>query len=178
MTTDDDENEYAAEEAAEQEAKPRGPNYITPAGHKKLTDEIEYLGGIDRPRVVREVKDAAAQGDRSENAEYIYGKRRLREIDRRMRFLKKRLDAALIVDPSIDRGAVVYFGATVDIEYEDGARATYQIVGEDEIDASTGRISHRSPIGASLLRKNQGDEVELRTPSGVRVFEIIRVRYL
>jgi transcription elongation factor GreB len=153
------------------------PNYITPAGFKRLADELIRLRTIDRPKVVQEVSDAAAQGDRSENAEYIYGKKKLREIDRRMRWLGKRIDAATVVDPKQQRGERVFFGATVVLEDDDGDEHTYQLVGEDEIDAPAGRISWKSPIGAALLRKQVDDEVKVRTPSGVRAFTIVEVRY-
>jgi transcription elongation factor GreB len=120
---------------------------------------------------------AAAQGDRSENAEYIYGKRKLREIDRRMRFLGKRIDAAVVVDPAQERGAKIFFGALVVLEDDDGAELEWQLVGEDEIDAAHRRISWRSPIGAALLGKKEGDDVRVQTPSGARKFTIVEVRY-
>ncbi len=154
------------------------PNYITPAGAKKLQDELAHLLGHERRKVVQEVADAAAQGDRSENAEYIYGKKRLREIDRRIHFLTRRLDAAVLVAPDTERPAgKVFFGATVDIEDEDGARSRYQIVGEDEIDLARGRVSWRSPIGKSLLKKQIGDTVVLRRPSGEVELTIVDVAY-
>jgi transcription elongation factor GreB len=153
------------------------PNYITPAGFKRLVDELLDLRTVQRPKVVQEVSDAAAQGDRSENAEYIYGKRKLREIDRRMRFLHKRIDAAVVVDPNQKRGAKVFFGATVVLEDDDGAELEWQLVGEDEIDAAHRRISWRSPIGAALLGKQEGDDVRVQTPSGARKFSIVEVRY-
>ena len=153
------------------------PNYITPAGYKRLVDELTDLRTVQRPKVVQEVADAAAQGDRSENAEYIYGKRKLREIDRRMRFLGKRIDAAVVVDPAAKRGAKVFFGAVVVLEDDDGAELEWQLVGEDEIDAARRRISWRSPIGAALLGKKEGDDVRVTTPSGPRSFTIVEVRY-
>jgi transcription elongation factor GreB len=153
------------------------PNYITPAGYKRLVDELVHLRTVARPKVVQEVSDAAAQGDRSENAEYIYGKRKLREIDRRMRFLGKRIDAAVVVDPAEKRGPKVFFGATVVLEDDDGAELEWQLVGEDEIDGAHRRISWRSPIGAALLGKKDGDEVRVQTPAGPRSFTIVEVRY-
>lgn len=154
------------------------PNYITPAGAKKLQEELTHLLLNERRKVVQEVADAAAQGDRSENAEYIYGKKRLREIDRRIRFLTKRLDTAVLVAPSQERrDGKAYFGATVEIEDEDGNRASYQIVGEDEIDLTRGRVSWRSPIGRSLLKKAEGDTVILRRPSGEVELTVLSVRY-
>lgn len=154
------------------------PNYITPAGAKKLQEELTHLLLNERRKVVQEVADAAAQGDRSENAEYIYGKKRLREIDRRIRFLTKRLDTAVLVAPNQGRrDGKAYFGATVEIEDEDGNRASYQIVGEDEIDLTRGRVSWRSPIGRSLLKKAEGDTVILRRPSGEVELTVLSVRY-
>lgn len=155
------------------------PNYITPLGAKKLQVELTNLLSNERRKVVQEVADAAAQGDRSENAEYIYGKKRLREIDRRIHFLTKRLDTAVLVDPSEQRkDGKVYFGATVEIEDEDGIRTSYQIVGEDEIDLGRGRVSWRSPLGRSLLKKAEGDTVILRRPSGEVELTVVSVRYL
>jgi transcription elongation factor GreB len=153
------------------------PNYITPEGFKRLADELIRLRTVDRPKVVQEVSDAAAQGDRSENAEYIYGKKKLREIDRRMRFLGKRIDAAVIVNPKEQRGPKVFFGATVVLEDDDGEELTWKLVGEDEIAAGERRISWRSPIGAALLGKKEGDDVRVKTPSGVRKFSVVEVRY-
>jgi transcription elongation factor GreB len=152
------------------------PNYITPEGAKKLQEELGALRSKERPKVVTEVADAAAQGDRSENAEYIYGKKRLREIDRRMRFLTKRLESAVVVAPGeTRRDGKVFFGAIVEIEDEEGTRTRYQIVGEDEIDLSRGRVSWRSPIGRSLLKKEEGDTVILRRPSGEVELTIVSV---
>jgi transcription elongation factor GreB len=152
-------------------------NYITPAGFKRLTDELMKLQKIDRPKVVQEVSDAAAQGDRSENAEYIYGKRKLREIDRRMRFLGKRIDAAVVIDPKQKRGDKIFFGATVVVEDDEGDELTYQLVGEDEIDVTRKRISWRSPIGSALLGKSVDDDVRVKTPAGVKSFTVVEVRY-
>jgi len=152
------------------------PNYITKEGAKRLQEELGHLRSRERPKVVQEVADAAAQGDRSENAEYIYGKKRLREIDRRMRFLTKRLEAVQIVtEPATtDR---IFFGATVEVEDEDGARSSYRIVGEDEIDLKRGDVSWRSPIGRALLKKETGDVVVLRRPSGEIELTVVSIRY-
>ena len=151
---------------------------MTPAGYKKLSEELIRLRTVDRPKVCQEVADAAALGDRSENAEYIYGKRKLREIDRRMRFLSKRIDAAVVVDPKEQRGPKVFFGATVVLEDDDeGGELTWKLVGEDEIEGSERRISWRSPIGAALLGKKEGDGVRVKTPAGSRRFTIVEVRY-
>ena len=153
------------------------PNYMTPEGARKLSEEMARLRH-ERPKVVQEVADAAAQGDRSENAEYIYGKKKLREIDRRMHFLTHRLKDAVVVDPKEQRGDKVFFGATVDIEDEEGARSTYFIVGEDEIDGAHGKISYKSPIGRALLGKRLGDVITVRRPSGEVELEIVSVRYI
>jgi transcription elongation factor GreB len=154
------------------------PNYITPAGARKLSMELDRLRSIDRPRVGPEVADAAAQGDRSENAEYIYGKKKLREIDRRMHTLTKRLEKAVVVNPAEQRGDKIFFGATVEVEEETGARRVYQIVGEDEIDSAAGRISWRSPVGRALLGKRSGDVILVRRPAGEVEIEILSVRYV
>jgi transcription elongation factor GreB len=154
------------------------PNYITPAGAKKLSEELGRLRSVERPRVVQEVADAAAQGDRSENAEYIYGKKKLREIDRRMHYLTKRLEKAVVVDPAAQRGDKVFFGATVEIEEESGGRRVFQIVGEDETDGDSGRISWRSPVGRSMLGKREGDVVLVRRPAGEVEIEILSIKYI
>jgi transcription elongation factor GreB len=152
------------------------PNYITPEGAKKLAKELDDLLTRERPKVVDEVQSAAADGDRSENASYIYGKRRLREIDRRIRFLTKRLEAARVIDETV-RADQVFFGAWVAIEGEDGARREYRIVGEDEVDPANGRISWRSPLGRALLKKKTGDVVLVRRPAGEVEVTIVAVRY-
>jgi transcription elongation factor GreB len=158
-------------------APPPPPNYITRAGAKRLQEELGRLRSKDRPKIVQEVSDAAAQGDRSENAEYIYGKRKLREIDRRMQFLTKRLEKAVLVEPRTDGTTKIFFGAIVDLEDEDGVRTTYQIVGEDEIDLGAKRISWRSPLGRVLLGKKCDDTVVLRKPNGEVELTILAVAY-
>ena len=152
-------------------------NYITPRGHKRLQDELDALWGTIRPKVVDEVHYAASLGDRSENAEYIYGKKKLRKIDRRVRWLRKRLESAEVVDPAIDRGIRVYFGATVTLGYPDGTERTLDLVGEDEIEPDKGRISWRSPIGKAVMRKEEGDSVKIRGPEGMIEAEIVEVAY-
>lgn len=168
---EDDDDEVALPSARVGEG-----NYISPAGLLALQTERNHLLRVERPRVVGEVADAAAMGDRSENAEYIYGKRRLREIDRRLRFLQKRIDLAVVVapgpPPQPDR---VAFGALVTLETEDGAVRRWQIVGEDEVDLSAGKISLRSPIGLGLLGKRVDEEVTIHTPAGPRDFVILAV---
>ncbi|HVX95672.1 MAG TPA: transcription elongation factor GreB, partial [Polyangia bacterium] len=159
---------------------PRPPekNYITRAGHRKLTEEFDFLRNKKRPEVVGALADAAAEGDRSENAEYIYRKKQLREIDRRLRFLAKRLDIAVIVDPTEQkRRDRVFFGATVTVEDEDGETVTYRIVGADETGPS-GDISWRSPVGRALLGKALGDTVNVTFHAGVRELTIAEIDYV
>jgi transcription elongation factor GreB len=153
------------------------PVYITREGAKRLQEELSDLLWQQRPKVVQDVADAAAQGDRSENAEYIYGKKKLREIDRRINWLTKRLESATVVEPRADAVDAAFFGAYVDVEDEDGAQASYRIVGEDEIDLDRGHISWRSPLGRVLLKRRAGDTVLLRRPSGEVELTIVRVRY-
>lgn len=157
--------------------RPKGSAYITPAGAKRLRDELTALWTVERPRITQEVSDAAAQGDRSENAEYQYGKRRLREIDRRVRFLTKRLEELVVVkDPPSDPERV-FFGAYVEIEDEDGETTLYRIVGPDEFDSDRGWISLDAPVARALLGKRLGDEVTVVRPKGAATFTITQVRY-
>ena len=156
----------------------QGPNYITPAGYRRLRDEQDQLRLGERPHIVDEVARAAAMGDRSENAEYIYGKKRLREIDRRLRFLDKRIEAAEMVDPATDRGDKVYFGATVDLDYPNGQKRTYALVGEDELDPDRGWISWRSPLGRILMGRTEGDMVVLTHEDQITPIELMEVRYI
>jgi len=157
---------------------PAASKYVTPAGARRLRAELEQLWREERPRVTQAVAAAAAQGDRSENAEYTYGKRRLREIDRRVRFLRRRLEGMVVVDtPPADPGRV-YFGAWVEIEAEDGTRARHRIVGPDEFDMAPGYISMDSPLGRSLLRRGIDDEVSVETPAGNRVYVIVSIEYV
>ena len=158
-------------------APERSPVYLTRQGAKKLQDELAGLLWRARPAIVQEVADAAAQGDRSENAEYIYGKKKLREIDRRIHFLTKRLERATVVEPRSDGTEAAYFGAYVEVEGEDGVRVTYRIVGEDEIDLGLGHICWRSPLGRCLLKREAGDTVRLSRPSGEVELTIVAVRY-
>ena len=151
------------------------PNYLTPDGAKKLSVELDQLMRIERPRVVREVADAAAQGDRSENAEYIYGKRRLREIDRRVRFLTKRLESAVVVKPGSVGGDKVRFGARVTVQDEHGKQSRYHLVGPDESDPGQGRLSFQSPLGRALLNKCVGDVVTVQRPVGELEVEILEI---
>ncbi len=154
-----------------------GSKFITPEGARRLRAELDFLWRIQRPEVTRAVSEAAALGDRSENAEYIYGKRQLREIDRRVRYLRKRLEGMTIVDrPPTDRSRI-YFGAWVTLEDEQGREMEYRIVGPDEFDAAEGLISMDSPLGRALLRKALDDEITLELPAGTTTFVIIGIRY-
>ena len=153
-------------------------NYITPAGYKRLVDELTYLHTVERPKVVREVSDAAAEGDRSENAAYIYGKRRLREIDRRMGFLQRRLRHVVVVDNKSQGRARVFFGATVEVEDEDsGEKLRLRIVGVDEVEAGAGCISWQSPVGRALLGKKLDDTVIVKWHAGRRELTILSIAY-
>jgi transcription elongation factor GreB len=152
-------------------------SYITPDGAKKLRAELDQLWTVERPRVTQEVADAAAQGDRSENAEYIYGKRRLREIDRRVRFLSKRLDEVTIVTEPPTDPSRAFFGAYVTLEDEDGEEVTYRIVGPDESNVEKGWISMEAPVAKALFGKREGDEVMVRRPKGDITYTIAGVRY-
>lgn len=155
---------------------PKPPNYITPNGIERIQKELEFLQKVERPKVTREVAYAASLGDRSENAEYIFGKKRLRKIDGRLRFLISRLDNIVIVDPAEQSGERVLFGATVLLEI-DGEERTYRIYGEDEVDVENGILSWRSPLAHAVLGRDEGEEVRFRAPGGERAVEIIEVRY-
>lgn len=153
-------------------------NYMTPEGHQKMKDEFLRLIGVDRPEVVNIVSWAASNGDRSENGDYIYGKRRLREIDRRLRFLSKRLDIAEVVNPSVHHGSdQIFFGATVLYENQLGETVTVTIVGVDEFDPLRGKISWVSPVARALTKARVGDSVSLRTPLGLDELIILDVTY-
>jgi transcription elongation factor GreB len=153
------------------------PNFITPMGLLRIQRELEWLQKRERPRITREVSHAASLGDRSENAEYIYGKKRLREIEKRMHFLMHRLDKPQVIDPGQQSGKRVVFGATVTIADEDGAEKTWKIYGEDEVDVDKGILSIMSPIARAVIGKNEGDTVKFAAPGGVREVEIVSVRY-
>jgi transcription elongation factor GreB len=153
-------------------------NYMTPAGYKRLRDEADQLWNVERPRVVRERTAAAELGDRSENAEYLYAGKRLREIDRRLGFLNRRLEHAVVVDPKDQKGDRVLFGATVDLENEEGEAITYRIVGEDESDPAKGKINWKSPLARALLKRRAGDVVTFRKPTGDEAeYTLLAVRY-
>ncbi len=150
-------------------------NYITPEGFNKLQEEFRVLFNEERPKLVETVAWAAGNGDRSENGDYIYGKKRLREIDSRLLFLRDRIESAQVVDPKTLTGDKVVFGATVTIEQEEGGKKIYQIVGEDEIDPAKNRISWKSPMAKALLGKSAGDEIEIDRPAGVLYAEIMKI---
>lgn len=150
-------------------------NYITPLGLEKLKSELRKLRDDERPKLLETIAWAASNGDRSENADYIYGKKRLREIEKRLRFLMKRLEIAEVVDPRTISTDKVTFGAMVTICDDDGVETIYQIVGEDEIDAKAGKISWKSPIARALLGKKQGDAVSVHRPAGTIEVEIISI---
>ena len=152
-------------------------NYITPAGYRRLQEELARLWKAERPPIVTTVAWAAGNGDRSENGDYIYGKRKLREIDRRIRYLSKTLDGVMVVDNSGRTHERVHFGATVTIRFETGAEREVTIVGVDELDSGDQRVSWRSPLAKALLTAKVGDTVTLRAPRGPERLEIIAVRY-
>lgn len=172
-------NDESDDEDVSLPALPHGTkNYMTPQCYRRMLDEREHLVRVERPEVANIVAWAASNGDRSENGDYLYGKRRLREIDRRIRFLSKRIDFAEVVDPAT-RPATdqIFFGATVTYEDDAGQEHTIRIVGIDEADASVGDVSWISPIARALLKAHEGDTVKLPTPSGVQHLEIVEVKY-
>ncbi|MDQ3272086.1 MAG: transcription elongation factor GreB [Pseudomonadota bacterium] len=155
-----------------------GKNYITPRGYARLRDELLDLIDNERPKIVEVVHWAASNGDRSENGDYHYGKKRLREIDRRIRFLTKRLEIAEVSDPAVHHGNdQVFFGATVTYADESGAKQTVTILGIDEADSALNQVSWISPIARALLKSRVGDEVKLATPAGIRDIEVVEVQY-
>ncbi|HMA90852.1 MAG TPA: transcription elongation factor GreB [Burkholderiales bacterium] len=175
LKEDDTTGELAAE--APQAAPAAARNYISPAGYARLDAERRHLVEVERPEVVRTVSWAASNGDRSENGDYIYGKRRLREIDRRVRFLIKRLESAEIVASAGRESDQVFFGATVRLRAADGAQRVVTIVGIDEVDPARGRVSWISPIARALLKAREGDVVRVVAPAGVEELEIVQVEY-
>ena len=161
-------------------ALPKGAkNYITPAGHERLREELRQLRGVERPKVVETVSWAAGNGDRSENGDYIYGKKRLREIDRRIRFLVKRLESDEVVDMRRQtKRDQVFFGATVTYANSRDEERTVRIVGVDEVRHELGEVSWVSPVGRALLKAAEGDVVKLRTPGGIEELEVLEISYL
>lgn len=157
--------------------KAKDKNYITPKGLARLQDEYDFLKKVERPKVCDLVSWAASLGDRSENADYLYGKKRLREIDRRMRFLSHRISCAFVINPVNREMSQIQFGATVELENDQGKREKFSIVGVDEIDGHYGKISWKSPLGKSLLGKDVGDVIVVQAPKGEKEYEIISFVY-
>ena len=153
------------------------PNYITHIGFEKLQVEFRELFQNERPKLVETIAWAAGNGDRSENGDYIYGKKRLREIDKRLKFLRDRIESAQVINPSEVKSEKIVFGATVEILDEDGESKSLQIVGEDETEPSSNRISWKSPVAKALLGKKVGDEVKVERPAGTTYYEVIKVEY-
>lgn len=153
------------------------PRYITPEGFRRLAAEHERIWSVERPRIVAEVEAAAALGDRSENAEYLYGKRKLRELDRRLRFLSRRMDGLTVVSPAPHPTGRAYFGAWVTVEHEDGTARTYRLVGPDELDVPAGHISVEAPLGRALLGRAPGDVVRVQRPAGSAELEVLEVAW-
>jgi transcription elongation factor GreB len=149
--------------------------YITPDGFRRLLAEHQEIWTVQRPRIVREVEAAAAMGDRSENAEYIYGKRKLRELDGRLRFLSQKMDALTVLEPKADKSGKAWFGAWVTVEQEDGEAKTWRLVGADEFDVAGGLLSVDSPLGRALLGKKKGDVVTVQRPAGPAEATILKV---
>jgi transcription elongation factor GreB len=174
-----------ADDAPDDELEPEpGPalpagakNYITPAGHRRLRGELAQLWEVERPKLVETIAWAASNGDRSENADYIYGKRRLREVDRRIRFLSKRLEVAEVVDNAGQDHERVFFGATVTYADRAGNERTVSIVGMDEVDPARGRVSWIAPVAKALLKAREGELVTVRTPGGAEEIEVLAIRY-
>ena len=158
-------------------SEPPGSQYSTPEGARRLREELDHLWRILRPQVTRAVQEAAAQGDRSENAEYIYGKRQLREIDRRVRFLRKRLEGLVVVNRPPDDPSRVFFGAWVTLEDERGEETQVRIVGPDEIDPARRYVSMDAPLARALMGKRRDDEIRVEVPGGNRTYVVIEVRY-
>jgi transcription elongation factor GreB len=172
------EDDDGDEDAPEAQLPAGTRNYMTKRGHAQIRTEFEHLVKVERPAIVQVVSWAAGNGDRSENGDYIYGKKRLREIDRRIRFLAKRLETAVIVDPSEQQNVEqVFFAATVTVCDAEGIEATYQIVGIDEANASQGMISWISPLARALMKAREGDTVRFDSPGGLRELDVIEVRY-
>ena len=158
-------------------SEPPGSQYSTPEGARRLREELDHLWRILRPQVTRAVQEAAAQGDRSENAEYIYGKRQLREIDRRVRFLRKRLESLVVVSRPPDDRSRVFFGAWVMVEDERGAESEFRIVGPDELDPARRYVSMDSPLARALMGRRTDDEVTIEVPGGRKTYVVVGVRY-
>lgn len=179
FTKESDDDGSNEDDAALPDTLPKGQkNYITPRGHAALQAEYAQLLHKERPKIVEIVSWAAGNGDRSENGDYIYGKKRLREIDRRIHYLSKSLERAVIVDPAAQQGLrQVFFGATVTYAREDGTEHTVTLVGVDEVDVERARISWLSPVATALMKAKVGDTVKLRIPSGAETLEVVAIAY-
>jgi len=158
-------------------SQPLRPRYITPEGFRRLAEEHERIWSVLRPKIVAEVEAAAALGDRSENAEYVYGKRRLRELDRRLRYLSQRMDSLTVVEPDPHPSGRAYFGAWVTVEDEDGVEQTWRLVGPDEFDVERGLISVDAPLGRALLGKSEGQQVVVQRPAGRVEMTVLEIRW-
>jgi transcription elongation factor GreB len=169
-----EEDDLEPEQALDQ---PIVKNYITPAGHRRLKDELTHLWEVERPKLVETIAWAASNGDRSENADYTYGKRRLREVDRRIRFLSRRLEIAEVVDNAGQDHDQAFFGATVTYADRSGRERTVSIVGIDEVDPARGRVSWISPIAKALLKAREGETVTVMTPAGAEAVDVVAIRY-
>jgi transcription elongation factor GreB len=178
FTKEDSGDDGDQDESPELQIPQGGKNYITPSGSERLKAELKKLLVEERPALVKVISWAASNGDRSENGDYIYGKRRLREIDRRIRFLSKRIERFEVINPADVKSDRVLFGATVTVAEEDEVEKTYQIVGLDETDPKAGRVSWISPIARALMNSKEGDVVSLKTPHGEKDLEITRIRYV
>jgi transcription elongation factor GreB len=176
--TREDDSERASPDIGDETSVPSGKNYMTPAGAERMRRELKKLRYEERPEITKVVSWAAGNGDRSENGDYLYGKKRLREIDKRMRFLAKRLESAVIVDPLTITASYVQFGATVELRFEDDSEKTYSIVGVNEIDVARGRISWQSPLARALMKAAEGDIVTFQSPKGITEVEVLAVRYV
>ncbi len=151
--------------------------YVTPEGFRRIAEEHARIWSVERPRVVAEVEAAAALGDRSENAEYIYGKKKLRELDRRLRFLSETMDVLTVIEPAPHPSGRAFFGAWVTVEHDDGMERTYRLVGPDEFDVAAGRISVEAPLGRALLGRAEGDTVVVRRPAGPAELTVVEIRW-
>jgi transcription elongation factor GreB len=170
-------DEQEEDEVLDEAPRPKGTHHITPEGFRALEAELKRLWEVERPKITEEVSAAAAQGDRSENAEYIYGKKKLREIDRRIRFLRKRLDAVNVVPPPTGELDKIFFGAWFTIEDEDGKQMTYRIVGTDELDLAARKISVASPVAQALLGKRVGQDATVQRPKGPAEVTVVKIWY-
>ena len=178
FTKEDSEPDTADEPEEADELPPLVKNYMTPDGYAALQKEFQQLARVERPKIVETVSWAASNGDRSENGDYIYGKKRLREIDRRLRYLTRRLDNAEVVDPARQQGLDrIFFGATVTYMREDETQHTVTLVGLEEADVQQQKISWISPVAKTLMKAREGDTVELRTPGGRETLEVLEIRY-